>query len=82
MRNWERLRLPLLPPSHDGPHRDDRTVIEGILWRLTWGVPWRDLPARFDPWKTVYSRFRLRHHPGFLEWVLGTLQADVGPGAS
>lgn len=35
-----------------------REVINGILYRLRTGVPWRDLPARFGPWKTVYDRHR------------------------
>ena len=49
---WGRLR-PLLPPPPAGrgrPRSDDRTVVEGILWRLATGAPWRDLPERFGPW--------------------------------
>src|SRR3989338_2342945 len=34
-----------------------RTAIEGILWRHRTGAPWRDLPAEFGPWKTIYNRF-------------------------
>ena len=43
---WERLR-PLLPPQkpHPGrPAQDHRTVINGILWILRTGSPWRSLP--------------------------------------
>ena len=74
----ERLR-PLLPPPPRGrgrPRSDDRTVVEGILWRLTTGAPWRDLPARFGPWKTVYSRFRRWQRAGVWDRVLAALQAD------
>jgi transposase len=76
---WERLR-PLLPPpprSRGRPRRDDRTVVEGILWRLATGVPWRDLPERFGPWRTVYSRFRRWQRAGVWERVLAALQADA-----
>jgi transposase len=31
-------------------------VINGILFRVRTGVPWRDLPERFGSWKTVYER--------------------------
>jgi transposase len=76
---WARLR-PLLPPpprSRGRPRRDDRTVVEGILWRLATGAPWRDLPARFGPWRTVYSRFRRWQQAGVWERVLATLQAEA-----
>jgi transposase len=55
---WDVLR-PLLPTSRTGrPRKDDRRVINGILWRLRTGAPWRDVPERYGPWKTVYGRFR------------------------
>ncbi len=37
--------------------RDHRQVLNGILWKLRTGAPWRDLPARYGPWRTVYARF-------------------------
>jgi transposase len=39
------------------PPVDYRTVVHGILWVLHTGAPWRDLPERYGPWETVYSRF-------------------------
>ncbi|MER7722315.1 IS5 family transposase [Streptomyces flaveolus] len=39
------------------PWRDHRQVINGVLWRLRTGTPWRDLPDRYGPWQTVYERF-------------------------
>jgi transposase len=76
---WERLR-PLLPPPPQGrgrPRADDRRIVDGILWRLTTGVPWRDLPERFGPWRTVYSRFRRWQAAGVWERVLAALQAEA-----
>ena len=32
------------------PLRDERTVVEGIVWRLRNGAKWRSLPSRFGPW--------------------------------
>ncbi|MCU0691022.1 MAG: transposase [Polyangiaceae bacterium] len=39
------------------PSRDDRNFIEAVLWWRRTGVPWRDLPEEFEPWKTVFNRF-------------------------
>jgi transposase len=39
------------------PAKDSRTILNGIVWIARSGAPWRDLPARYGPWETVYSRF-------------------------
>jgi transposase len=36
---------------------DDRRVINGMLFKAKTGMAWRDLPERYGPWKTVYTRF-------------------------
>jgi transposase len=56
---WERL-APLLPstrPRRGGRWRDHRQVLNGIVFRVRTGIPWRDLPERYGPWQTVYKRF-------------------------
>lgn len=76
---WARLR-PLLPPPPQGrgrPRVDDRLIVDGIIWRLTTGVPWRDLPERFGSWRTVYSRFRRWQQAGVWERALASLQAEA-----
>ena len=76
---WARLR-PLLPPPSAGrgrPRAADRLMVDGILWRLATGVPWRDLPERFGSWKTVYSRFRRWQRAGVWARVLAALQAEA-----
>jgi transposase len=60
-RLWEWIE-PLLPhPTHHGgrghPWNDHYTLINGILWVLHSGAPWRDVPERYGPWQTVYDRF-------------------------
>jgi transposase len=75
---WERLHL-LLPPQRPAtgrPAHDHRQIVNGILWRLTTGVPWRDLPERYGPWQTVYSRFRRWQRAGVWDRVLASLQAE------
>src|SRR6266511_995247 len=51
---------PLLPANsrRGKPWRDHRQVLGGILWKLHTGRPWRDMPGRFGPWQTCYSRLR------------------------
>lgn len=51
--------VPLSRPvdGWERPWRDHRQVINGVLWWLRTGVPWRDLLERFGPWQTVYERF-------------------------
>jgi transposase len=33
-------------------------VVNGILWQLRTGAPWRDMPERYGPWKTAHERLR------------------------
>jgi transposase len=48
---------PLLPASgRGGQWREHRSVINGILWKLRTGAPWRDLPERYGPWQTCADR--------------------------
>lgn len=39
------------------PPADRRRVMNAILWIVRAGAPWRDLPAEFGPWQTVYHHF-------------------------
>ena len=51
--------LPAERPNRRGrPWANHRTTINGVLWILHTGSPWRDLPAEFGKWQTVYNRFR------------------------
>ena len=77
--HWERL-TPLLPPEKPAtgrPNKDHRTILNGILWILRTGAPWRDLPERYGPWHTVYSRFRRWQQAGIWDEVLRVLQAEA-----
>ena len=48
-----------------------------VYW-LNTGIPWRDLPERFGPWQSVYSRFRAWTKAGVCEDVLAQLvQQDI-----
>jgi len=71
---------PRLPPQRAAtgrPAKNHRTVLNGILWRLKPGVPWRDLPERYGPWQTVSTRFRRWQQAGVWARILANLQADA-----
>jgi transposase len=55
-KQWKRLQK-LLPKERQGPASNDRLFIDAVLYRAKTGCPWRDLPERFGPWKSVYNRF-------------------------
>ena len=54
---------------------DRRIVVDGILWILNTGAPWRDLPEEFGSYKTVWRLFDEWNHSGLLARILGALQA-------
>ena len=69
---------PVLPPEKGPmgpPFRPHRQVVEGILYRLRTGVPWRDLPAEFGSWQTAHRRHRNWSQDGTWDRVLAELQA-------
>ena len=73
--HWEAIR-PLLPTrnSFGRPARDDRQLLNGMFWILWSGAPWRDMPARYGPWQTVYDRFRRWRDNGVLDRIMKRLQ--------
>lgn len=58
---------------------NDRIKLEGILWILRCGAPWRDLPSSFGAWKGVYAAFRSWTRQGLWREILERLagQADM-----
>ena len=55
---------------------DNRLFIEGVLWRVRTGCPWRDLPARFGKWNSVFQRFRRLAKRGVFKRVFNALSDD------
>ena len=57
---WEELS-PLLPPDTVRGHprtTDLREVVNGVLYVLRGGIPWRMMPHDLPPWGTVWWYFR------------------------
>lgn len=75
---WARLR-PLLPPRQGNghPYAAHRRILNGMLFRLHTGIPWRDLPRRYGKWQTVYSRWRRWTRAGLWDRLLAALQREL-----
>ncbi len=68
---------PLLPAGKKPgrpPKWAKRQLINGIRWRVRTGAPWRDVPAGYGPWQTVYGLFRRWQRDGTRQRVLAGLQ--------
>lgn len=72
---WAQI-APLLPPNgrRGGQWQDHRTVLNGILWKLRTGAPWRDLPERYGSWQTCHSRFVRWRQDGTWDRLLAHVQ--------
>ncbi len=81
-KQWE-IVGPLLPKPRrraDGkgrPPRDAHEVLNGILWVLRTGAPWKDLPERYPSYQTCHRRFQQWSRDKTLERVLHALAKDL-----
>jgi transposase len=68
--------LPQLTRRKDGrgrPWRENRAVLNGILWILRTGAPWADLPDRYPSYQTCHRRFQHWVWCGVLKDILSVL---------
>lgn len=73
---WEQIADVFPPPAAVGRKRKDpRDVVDGILYVLRTGCPWRDLHEEFGPWQSVYHHFNKWASDGTLDKALGRLVA-------
>jgi transposase len=75
---WERI-APLLPGKKGDPGRngeDNRQFVEGVLWMVRTGAPWRDLPDCFGKWSSVWKRFRRWALKGVFEKLFKALSGE------
>jgi|SRR5579872_386429 transposase len=80
---WRQLQA-VLPRQKAGPPatRGDRLFIEAVLYRAKTGLPWRDLPERFGPWKSVYNRFANWARQGHWDAIFKALQVEFDDSGS
>ena len=77
---WKRIQ-PMLPPENMGkkgrPRKDDRIMLNGMLWMNRSGAQWRQLPKCYGPWQSVYSRFAKWVKDGVWETIFSELSTDA-----
>ncbi|MCW2615174.1 MAG: hypothetical protein JWN08_2168 [Frankiales bacterium] len=76
---WARIEplLPAVKGPMGPPCRPHRPIVEGIVFRLRTGIPWRDLPAGFGSWQTVHRRHYRWAADGTWDRVLSALQVQA-----
>jgi len=76
---WDRIKahLPKQQSKRGRPAQAHRQVLNGILWVLRTGAPWRDLPERYGKWTTIYSRFQRWRKSGTWNTMFAQLQTAL-----
>jgi putative transposase len=57
------------PDQKGSTRRNNRMFVEGVLWIVRTGSPWRDLPKAFGDWNSVFRRFRRWSIKGVWRWI-------------
>jgi transposase len=70
--------MPRPSATGGGRWRGHRQIVNGLLWKLRTGAQWRDLPARYGPWQTVYDRFSRWRRDGTFDRPPDRLRLHLG----
>ena len=76
---WERLEplIPAISPEAAHVKHTRREIVNGILYVLRSGCPWRLLPHDLPAWSTVYDDFRQWRNEGLWDQVMQTLRKGM-----
>jgi len=77
-RQWERISGLIIgrPDQRGSTGRNNRMFVEGVLWIVRTGAPWRDLPATFGEWNSVFRRFSRWSRKGVWHRIFAALSDD------
>ena len=74
---WEQIK-DMIPTARTGrPPKDHRVMLNAIVWMARSGAGWEDLPERYGPWKTVYSRICKWRDDGTFEKIFHALSEEA-----
>ena len=69
---------PLLPIGRFGPYPQRlRDQFEGVIWRFRTGGQWREMPAEFGRWQTVYDAFARWREAGVFADLMDAMIAEA-----
>ena len=67
---WDLISDVFPPQRKTGrPQRSRRVIMDGILWILQTGSPWRDLPEEYGAWQSAWRLFDRWSGNGVLEMI-------------
>ncbi|MDF1663034.1 MAG: transposase [Planctomycetota bacterium] len=81
---WQAIKS-LVHPTRKGPGRPPRNrrqVLNGILWVIQTGAPWRDMPRRYGPISTVHDIYQNWRGDGTWSKIMTALNTDAGHNAN
>jgi transposase len=75
---WGRIsgRIIGRPDQRGSTGRDNRMFVEGVLWIVRTGSPWRDLPEAFGEWNSVFRRFSRWSRKGVWQRIFAAMSDD------
>ena len=79
---WDIIKplIPEPPKRPDGrgrPRRDNREILNGILWIMRTGAQWKDMPDRYPPYQTCHRRFQQWVRQGVFRSIAHELAQDL-----
>ena len=64
------------PDQRGSTGRNNRMFVEGVLWIVRTGAPWRDLPEVFGDWNSVFRRFSRWSEKGVWRRIFEAMSGD------
>lgn len=72
---WSKLKMIMLQHGiYDKPNL--RIMVEGMFYRMRVGCPWRDLPAEFGCWNSIFQKFNRWSSRNLLNKIFKSLVQD------
>jgi transposase len=75
---WDRMSGLIIgrPDQCGSTGFDNRMFVEGVLWIVRTGAPWRDLPEIFGNWNSTFRRFSRWSAKGVWERIFLAMADD------